>query len=69
MLKEGKVVAINQQSVQVEEDAIEDQIAVDAAVMARQVAGIIEAEWPVHRAIIDQQHPKIVSLHLMKAIL
>ena len=64
MLKDGQVVAIDNESQQVEADEIENQIAVDAVVIAREVAQEVEAGFnePV-QPIQEQPHPIFVSLY------
>ena len=67
MLKDGQVVAIDNESQQVEADEIENQIAVDAVVTAREVAQEVEAGFnePV-QPIQEQPHPIFVSLYKTK---
>lgn len=63
MLKEGQEVAIDNESQQVEADQIENQIAIDAVVIAQEVVQEVEAgnDEPV-QPIQEQPHPIIVSL-------
>ena len=64
MLKEGKVVAIDNEIQQVDDDVIENQIAVDAVVIAQEVVQEVGAGLDDHvQPIEEQQHPIIVSLY------